>query len=278
MRALISSWISWFYEPLPAATARVFGFCIGVMTLIHVCLPISFLGALLKTPLPAGQWYLVTLLGSGAPGFWLVFAIGVIGSGFLIFGRYTQIGALLAFFALTALVQRFPEISYGGYQFLRPVLLYACFTSLSLRKPAAGLPVRGIQLFIAVIYFISALMKLRSADWMGGLQMENVLNTYGTMQNFTWIAQVPIMSVFMGYVSIAAELCFPFLVWFPRTRRWALIAIALLHLSIFLTMNVTFFSETMLALITIFLSANEANYLLALPHKILKRIPKLAFR
>jgi hypothetical protein len=66
----------------------------------------------------------------------------------------------------------------------------------------------------------------------------------------------------MTFFSVAAEGSFPILVWFSRTRPFAIAALAALHLGIAVMLkNVTFFSMTMVCSLWLFTSAAELRSL-----------------
>jgi predicted DCC family thiol-disulfide oxidoreductase YuxK len=134
-------------------------------------------------------------------------------------------------------------------------------------EPPAGLvrpwSLRLAQIQLAVLYFFTGVDKLRGidpgggyfGDWLGGHAVYRALN-HGTISRFAVFGDWP-WWVFAPatWLTLGWEITFPLLVLWRRTRWYALSFGVLLHLGIWVTMEVTHFSFTTLAFYWLFVPA-----------------------
>jgi hypothetical protein len=123
------------------------------------------------------------------------------------------------------------------------------------RSPASFWPLRLIRYQVALIYFSTGLWKLGGEEWRHGGALYYTLNNNG----FARFASSPpdglLPVLILGtYVTLAWELTFPLLLAFRRTR-WIPLAIGVvMHLGMWLTMELGPFPLVMLASYVAFLS------------------------
>ena len=147
----------------------------------------------------------------------------------LFYGMFAPLGAALS---LDNLLARRPAGAAAGPGDARP-LVWA---------------VRLMQINIALVYAISLPNKLADdVCWWDGTAL------YWVMINRTWCRSPgwPIfyhwpVTALASYGTVLVEGSFPILVWFRRTRLYAVVAVAALHLGIAVMLqNVTFFTLSM---------------------------------
>ncbi|CAN5153413.1 hypothetical protein BH11PAT4_BH11PAT4_3930 [soil metagenome] len=208
------------------------------------------------------------------------------------FGIAARLNALVIYVLSLSFYNRFPLISFDGNALMIMMFLFATFLNsdrayspawwqvrrdamnvafakttlgrfiekhLMLPQPektgtVAGWSARLIQLNFAFVYLFAAFSKIRADAWfVQGTEAGKVLNFEYATANFTWLSSYPLIMACMTWGSMLLELGFPFLIWFKETRRFALFGLIVIHGSSMLTLNVSYFAETMLALGTIFL-------------------------
>ena len=107
---------------------------------------------------------------------------------------------------------------------------------------------RLMQIQMAVLFFFSAVDKLRGNDWWDGDAVWQVFvsNDYYSpflldlFASHFWLANVA------TYSAILIEIAYPFLVWQRRTRPYALAGAILLHLQFAFLMGLYYFSFVMI--------------------------------
>lgn len=123
--------------------------------------------------------------------------------------------------------------------------------------------VRLAQFQLAIVYFFTGVDKVRSVnpdtgqlgDWLGGHAVFKALN-HGTISRFAVFGDLP-WWVFAPatWLTLGWEIGFPLLVLWKRTRWYALSIGVLLHVGIWVTMEVTHFSFTIMAFYWLFVPA-----------------------
>ncbi len=184
-------------------------------------------------------------------------------------GLWTRASSILAFITLVSYVQRVPEALFGLDK-LEIVLTFYLAVGASggavsvdawrrRRKngpkstpawtPSAGanLGQRLIQVHMCIIYLFAGLDKLRGISWWTGnaLWLALANNEYRTI-DMTWLAWHPWALNLLCHVSIALELSFCVLVWFPMWRPIILLGMVGLHVGIAATLGLWTFSLIML--------------------------------
>jgi len=167
---------------------------------------------------------------------------------------------------------RNPILSYGVDKILACLLLILCVApsgralsldrvravrAAKLEKLAAALPaysspwagacIRLMQIQMAVIFFYSAIGKLRGDDWWNGDAIWVVFTTgehyspvvLDVLASHYWLVNVA------TYATLLIEIAFPFLIWQRRTRPYLLAAAIFLHLQFAVLMGLFYFSFVM---------------------------------
>jgi hypothetical protein len=284
----------WFqpYDPLPAGLFRI---CFGVLlTLMYVALYPNWdryfgvSGVLSLTdrtlyPIKEDWWSLFYWLPrTPFRAFW---ALGLIAAlGFTV-GWRTRLWTIVLFVLETSMIARNRFAINGEDLVGRMLLFYGCFAPLGAalsvdawraRRTASVAregtapralppiwPIRLMQLNFAAVYVFSLPIKLTDDPaWRNGQaiyysMVSNMWSRNPWPQHFYGAG-----STVMTFFSILAEGSFPLLVWFSRTRPFAIAALACLHLGIAVMLkNVTFFSLTMVCSLWLFTSAAELRAL-----------------
>src|SRR5262249_2097219 len=114
-------------------------------------------------------------------------------------------------------------------------------------SPWAGACIRLMQIQMAVLFFYSAIAKLKGDDWWEGDAIWIVFTTPEHYSRFMlnllashyWISNVG------TYATILIEIAFPFLIWQRRTRPYLLAGAIFLHFQFGLLMGLFYFSFVM---------------------------------
>jgi hypothetical protein len=277
----------WFapYDPLPAGLFRI---SIGTLfTVMYVALypnwdryfgPDGVLSLSDRTVYQVPEdWWSLFYWFPHVP-FRLFWVLGLIAAVGFTVGWRTRLWTVVLFVLETSMIARNRYAINGEDLVGRMLLLYGCFAPLGAalsvdawlarRKGATPSrpriwPIRLMQLNFAAVYVFSLPLKLTDDPaWTNGQaiyysMVSNMWSRNPWPQHFYGFAS-PVMTFF----SIAAEGSFPLLVWFSRTRPFAIAALAGLHIGIAVMLkNVTFFSLTMVCALCLFPSAAELRSL-----------------
>ncbi|WP_193106746.1 HTTM domain-containing protein [Brachybacterium sp. FME24] len=208
------------------------------------------------------------LLQSAGPGvFWLWYIVTIALVVAFLLGWRTRIVTPLLFIAYTALNGQNTPISDGGNYFIRIMLIYLILVdvsrrwSLDARRRAAtaspetqtGSVLHNIGLCLVVaqvciVYFEAGLYKVQGTLWQNGTAVYYPLQSvaYGVFPGLTDLLTQWTLPVFIAtYVTVIAQIAFPFLLFNTVTRRIALITLLGMHLSIAVLMGLPFFSGIM---------------------------------
>jgi len=115
-------------------------------------------------------------------------------------------------------------------------------------SPWMGACTRLMQIQMALIFFYSAIGKLRGDEWWNGDAVWHVFTTEefysraisGLLASHYWVANLA------TYATIGIEIAFPFLIWQRRTRPYLLAAAIFLHVQFALLMTLFYFSVVMM--------------------------------
>jgi predicted DCC family thiol-disulfide oxidoreductase YuxK len=115
-------------------------------------------------------------------------------------------------------------------------------------SPWMGACTRLMQIQMAVVFFYSAVNKLRGDEWWNGDVVWHVFTTdefysrvfSDLLASHYWIGNLA------TYVTIVIEIAFPFLIWQRRTRPYLLAAAIFLHVQFALFMALVYFSFVMM--------------------------------
>ncbi len=187
-------------------------------------------------------------------------------------GYRTRVATIALYVAVISMIDRTPTITHGEDLVSRPLLFFACFASLGdrvsvdawLRRrqgkpaptPGAIWPLRMLQVSAAFVYLFS--MPAKPADdvaWIDGSAIYYVMasHNWGRFPALAPLFYSGPLSPLFTWGTLVVEGAFPVLVWFRRTRPYALISIAALQLGIAVLVNNVFnFNIVMLASFLLF--------------------------
>jgi hypothetical protein len=145
----------------------------------------------------------------------------------------------------------------GGENLLNQLLFFNCFISLQKNLSSAfkdqvklclhNFGIVAILLQVCLVYFISAVAKLRDDDWLNG----SAVATISRVQHFS----LPLMYrsdppdrllIFLNYLVLTYQLLFPLLVWVNRLKKPLLLLGILMHLYIAFVMGLVTFGFVMI--------------------------------
>jgi predicted DCC family thiol-disulfide oxidoreductase YuxK len=114
-------------------------------------------------------------------------------------------------------------------------------------SPWAGACTRLMQIQMAVLFFYSAIAKLRGYEWWSGdaIWVVFINGQYYHRAVLDLLASHYWLSVVATYATIIIEIAFPFLIWQRRTRPYLLAAAIFLHFQFAVLMGLFYFSFVM---------------------------------
>jgi len=201
----------------------------------------------------------------------LVWAGGCLSLLALALGWFSRLSAFLSCAFLVAVHHRDPSITTGG-DYLAQILLAFCIVldtgaAFSLdarwrgraRDFVAAAPWRALQLHLAILYFVTARLKIRGG-WLSGDGVYFGLQHFGFLRPpGAWLLAHPELCRVSTFVVLALEGTFAFFALSPIKGRTARVCAAAcsvaVQLGILLTMRVGFFTALMLWTSVLFLPA-----------------------
>lgn len=194
---------------------------------------------------PHLRWSISTVVS-----FEMTLLIGVIGCFGLVVGKFARLAAVLCFVASVSIFNDLPFATNGGDMLRTPTLLFLCFSPTfkktrnadgdKLKVPAWPI---GMCLFLlSMMYFLNGFHKLHSPDWRDGSVMKDVFGDW----NWSLVAGINhLIPLWFGrisaYATLAWELSFPIVAFFPRVRSIWLIIGCIFHIGTFFTLVVGLF-------------------------------------
>jgi hypothetical protein len=177
-------------------------------------------------------------------------------SGFFYKSVYFMADLLIWFLALNIHNVIYPALS-GGDHLLNQFLFFNCFLSFDLVKQETltsnlktalhNFASTAILLQVCIAYFISALSKLDSCEWLRGSAIATIsgikhFSLYSSAGSLTgsWLAMP------LNYLILFYQLLFPILVWIRPLKKTFLIAGICMHLYIGLVMGLPWFALIMI--------------------------------
>ncbi|AGB25470.1 Vitamin K-dependent gamma-carboxylase [Mycobacterium sp. JS623] len=200
-------------------------------------------------------------------------------------GWHSRFAALAVWILFLSFIRRNPGIFNAGDHVMANTALIltisACGAALSLdQRRRTGRfwsaqerlhwPIRLIQVQLALIYFFTAQTKLIGPAWNDGTAVSfpwRIYQEWAILPAPLWVAEQPFLVNVATWSTIAIELSLAILVWNKRLRYPVLVAGVVLHIAIWLTLNIAFFSIAMLIL-----------YLAWVPWQTVRDIPDKAKR
>ncbi len=117
---------------------------------------------------------------------------------------------------------------------------------------------RLIQIQIAGLYLVTALLKVNGATWLDGTALHYVLcNREVGRFDLSALAGYPVLVNLLTYGGLAVELSLAVFLWSRPARRWVIPAGLGLHLGIFFLVNIPIFGELASAGYLVFLGSAE---------------------
>lgn len=208
------------------------------------------------------------LLQHAGPGvFWLWYLVTIALVVAFTLGWRTRIITPLLFIAYTTLNGQNTPISDGGNYFIRIMLIYLILVDVSRRwsldarrrarakspETQTGSVLHNIGLCLVVaqvctVYLEAGLYKVQGTLWQNGTAVYYPLQSvaYGIFPPLADLLTYFALPVFIAtYVTVLAQIAFPFLLFNTITRRIVLLALLGMHLSIAVLMGLPFFSGIM---------------------------------
>lgn len=193
-------------------------------------------------------------------------------------GLFTRPAAVAGYLLHMLFINRNMTVIFGVDMIGTFFLLYLCFATSNSRfsldsyrgKGAAHQTMLGhiawrlMQVQLCVVYGFSGLEKCKGSHWWNGLAAWDVL-TMGNMQRWdlSFVAHVPLLLSASVYVILFWEIYFPVLVWVPKMRLPMLVFGVLMHLGIFVFLNLPSFGFMMISFYILFLKEEEVARALA---------------
>lgn len=172
---------------------------------------------------------------------------------FLLLGLFSRYAAIVALIFQLIIFKSFSPFNYGYDNFLTMSLFYCVVFPVGRYYSLDSLIFkfkskfhfnykRVIQIHLAIAYFFSGVAKALDSGWWDGNSVWKALvsvdNSYHTFS--------PLLLILAGIGTVLLELFYPFLMWFGKSRSYALIAIILMHSSIAIFMGLYAFSAIMI--------------------------------
>ncbi|HXG32336.1 MAG TPA: HTTM domain-containing protein [Bryobacteraceae bacterium] len=191
---------------------------------------------------------------------YLLFSLYLISIFYLMAGYRTRLFAGASLFFHLLFKASGAASAYGAHELATSALFFCLilpvdrFYALSGRR---GIPLPetidigrlGLRAYMSVVYVSSGVEKLSGEAWRSGEAMWNFLmRPEVTVADFGWISQAPWLAAGVAWAVLVIEAGYALSLFLPRVRLWWLVLTVVLHLGIAITVNLWFFSLTMIAL------------------------------
>lgn len=192
---------------------------------------------------------------------WLGVALLLLHATLLLVGYRSRLQIVLLLVWLISLQNRNPLVLNGQDAVLRLTGVFLALTPLgsrwSLDQRRSGFsratatmwPLRLLQVQIAIVMLSAGLWKLSGDDWTSGNALYYVTRLDGFWGNLplpeSALTSRPLLRA-ATFGTLALELVVPIAIWFPRTRRVALVAALLFHAGLAYAMNLFLFAPIMM--------------------------------
>ncbi len=187
-------------------------------------------------------------------------------------GLCTRFFSILTYLLHMIFVNRNLGVMFGVDMIADFYFLYLCFAqsnthySIDAWRKKAGLnhsaishiAFRLMQIQLCIIYAFSGLEKLKGTRWWDGSAIWDVMSI-GNMQRWdlSFLSHVPILLAASTYVVLFFEIYFPVLIWQKKWRLPLLGFGLIMHLGVFIFMNLPSFGFLMISLYILFLQKEE---------------------
>jgi len=277
------AWSRFWFQPSPTSPLEIGRIGIGAALLVNYSFASAHLfdfwgeGGFVPRDLVlddrTDQWVQSVFFYFSAPWQWIAFhTLFLVCCAAFMLGWRTSWVKWIVLIGHISYAYRAPAIAYGVDKILASLLLILCVApvgrALSLDRvravrraklknlaaapppyasPWAGACIRLMQIQMAVLFFYSAIGKLRGDDWWNGDAIWIVFTTgdhyhplmLDLLASHYWLVNVA------TYSTILIEIAFPFLIWQPLTRPYFLALAILLHLQFAVLMGLFYFSFVM---------------------------------
>jgi hypothetical protein len=172
---------------------------------------------------------------------------------FLLSGLFTRYAAFAALILQLIIFKSFSPFNYGYDNFLTMSLFYCVifpvgryysldFLIFKFKYKIQLNYQRVIQIHLAIAYLFSGVAKALDSGWWDGNSVWKAIvsvdNSYYTLS--------PLILILAGIGTVLLELSYPVLMYFRKSRSYALIAVILMHSSIAIFMGLYAFSAIMI--------------------------------
>ncbi len=261
--ARLDPYLRAFTAPAEVAPVDRFRRLLGLWTAVYVGLRLPYAeelyGRAVLNDAPGRQWI---DLGTPAPSLMVALMIVLIVAALVgPWSRRSRCASWLVALLFGALIalECSPPRAYAALALIQWFLLgFAPGQREASGGQASGWGLRMLKLQYTSVYLFAGLAKLCSPAWWSGAAMIYVLRSpdYGGRMIPT-AAEVPTEVAFgLAWATIIAELFFAVGLWSGRTRRWAMLGVIGLHLSMALTIRISLlFHGLMLLHLVLFVGA-----------------------
>lgn len=200
----------------------------------------------------------------------LLYPVTIIAFGVGYRTRYSNVAVLILH---DYFISRTPNIVYGADILAHLMLLWCVFLPMSRYwaidaaldtaardRPYPRLPFAAIMLQASSIYFFPALIKLAGGPWRNGYAVIWALSDNmfgGTRVGSFLVDNVPDLLIYTNYLTIAFQLVFPLLMFFPwhndLVRAGALLCAAAIHTAFIFCLNIGAFPYISLAILLLYI-------------------------
>lgn len=273
-----SDWSYFWHRPLRAESLALVRICLGLAMLTDLLFqhlpnlgffygPEGVAPAGINDDYLASRWRWTILLfhTDDMTVLYAVFAVWALSVFGMMIGWQTRLMTIVAWFLTLCFLNRNPNLKNGGDDTMQVVLFLLMFfpsgqvfsldawlrqrRGLPVNRWISPWPLRLLQMQLCVIYLTTGIAKLRGDTWVDGSSLFNALNDIG-MTRWSYV-QLPLpywLTAGLTWGTIVWECGFVFLVLWRRTRLLALLAGIGLHIGIYLSIEVGWFSFYTLAM------------------------------
>ncbi|MDX2174233.1 MAG: HTTM domain-containing protein [Bacteroidota bacterium] len=144
----------------------------------------------------------------------------------------------------------YPTLTGGDY-LLNQFLFFNCFLAFEKNKNYFKIPLHNfasiaIVIQICLVYFLSALAKLNSAEWLDGLAISETLQVKHYSLNILLLTKQNTLNSIINYMVLFYQLLFPIIIWFKKVKKPFLIIGIVMHLFIAFGMGLMSFGFIMI--------------------------------
>ena len=171
----------------------------------------------------------------------------------LLVGMFTRYVAIIALILQLIIFKSFSPFNYG-YDFFQTMSLFYCVvfpvgkhfsidSMIFRRSRDINFNYRRIiQIHLLIVYFFSGISKGLDIGWWNG---NSVWKAIASVDN-SFYSFYPTLLTIVGIGTVLLEFSYPFLVYKKVTRKYAIVAVVIMHISIAVMMGLYAFSAIMI--------------------------------